>query len=54
MDSSVVVLGRVREAIDVVKNTPQERTSQLEVVEMPLPNATEVAFAYDAPILEPL
>lgn len=50
MDDSVAILGRIRDSIDVVKNTPLERTSLLEVIEAPLPNATEVAHAYDAPI----
>jgi hypothetical protein len=49
MDGSVVILGRVRDQIDVAKNTTMERTSLLEIVEMPLPNAPEVAHAYDAP-----
>lgn len=50
MDDSVVVLGRVRDMIEVQKTTPLERTSLLEVVESPLPNAPEVAYAYDPPV----
>jgi hypothetical protein len=52
MDSSVVILGRIRDSVDVVKNTPLERTSQLEITEAPLPNATEVAAVYDAPVVD--
>lgn len=50
MDDSVVILGRVRDTIEVAINTPLERTSLIEIVESPLPNAPEVAHAYDAPI----
>lgn len=48
MDSDVVILGRLSESIDVQKNTGLERTSLLELLESPLPNAPEVAHAYDA------
>jgi hypothetical protein len=51
MDSSVVVLGRIRDSIEFAKNTPLERTGVLEIVETPLPNATEIANAFDAPVV---
>jgi len=52
MDDSVVILGRVRDSIDVTKNLPLERTSLLEIVEAPLPNAPEVAYAWDEILVE--
>lgn len=51
-DTSVVVLGRIKDQVAVVKNTPQEWTSNLEVLESPLPNAPEQAYIYDAPITD--
>jgi hypothetical protein len=50
-DSSIVVLGRIREVADIVKNTTAEWTANLEVVEDPLPNAPEQAYIYDAPVV---
>jgi hypothetical protein len=49
-DPSIVILGRIREVADIVKNTPGEWTANLEVVEAPLPNAPERAYVYDAPV----
>jgi hypothetical protein len=49
MDDEVVILGRIKESIDVVKNTPRERTSVLEIVESPLPNDSQMLAVYDPP-----
>jgi hypothetical protein len=50
-DTTAVVLGRIKEQVDIVKNTPLEWTSNLEVLESPLPNAPEQAYIYDAPVV---
>lgn len=52
MDSSVVILGRIRDSLEMTKNLPLEWTSLLEIVESPLPNAPDIAYAYDA-VIEP-
>lgn len=50
MDSDVVVLGRVRDTVEILKHTPYERSTSLEIAELPLPNVTEIATAYDTPV----
>ena len=51
-DGEQVVMGRIREAITVEKHTTRARTAELEVVESPLPNVSDLVYVYDAPITE--
>lgn len=50
MDSSVVILGRVREQIMSDKSDTVSRSGDLEILEAPLPNVPEPVYAYDAPV----
>jgi hypothetical protein len=43
-DPSVVILGRVRDVLEFAKATPYERSTSLEIIESPLPNATRTAY----------
>lgn len=54
MDSGVAILGRVQEALAMVKSTPDWRTGELEVTELPLPSVPDVVHAYDAPVEDPV
>lgn len=53
MDSDVVILGRIQESLTVVKSTPDWRTGELEVTELPLPAVPDIVHVYDAPVEDP-
>lgn len=50
MDSSVVILGRIREESVIDKSGPYPRSGELELIESPLPSVPDIVHAYDAPI----
>lgn len=50
LDSEIVVFGRIGQSLAIAKNTPQLRTTTLEILELALPSATNTVAAYDAPI----
>jgi len=52
MDSSVVIMGRLREAIEVPKTGPYPRTGELEIIESPLPSVPDIVHVYDAPVVD--
>lgn len=52
MDAEQVILGRIREMITVEKITHISRTSELEIVESPLPSVPNVVHVYDEPLSE--
>ena len=51
-DSSVVVLGRIRDSFELALNTPLERTGVMEIVELPMPNAPEIVNAFDETVAD--
>jgi hypothetical protein len=50
LDPTVVIMGRIRETSSVIKSAFYPRSGELEIIEAPLPNTPEIAYAYDAPI----
>jgi hypothetical protein len=50
MDENVVILGRVQEGLAVVKQTPDWRTGELDILELPLPSVPDIVHVYDAPV----